>query len=240
MGGPRQALQQQLPVAPPAVFAIQSLPRRAALAAAGQAAVPRRVLPRADDARAEFHALGLTLLGPDRCRSASTRSSRFPSTTRWGASSSPSSSPATTTGRCAVVNGARARARCPLPAAGDYKVDLFAAAEEFGSYPLVGSRSTAPVEAVAVAAHAAQPLGSYFTRVKFRLTESSRPGSALPLSPRHTFQLPVTGSPRKSLKSRPGPRPWSGLNSHSRSSLQTTAWGRWTCPWSSSRRRRRS
>jgi hypothetical protein len=38
-----------------------------------------------------------------------------------------------------VVNGPRASARCELPAAGAYQVELYAAPEQYGSYPLVGS-----------------------------------------------------------------------------------------------------
>lgn len=41
--------------------------------------------------------------------------------------------------RCAVSNGARATARCALPARGAYRVRLFTGAEEYGSYAMVGS-----------------------------------------------------------------------------------------------------
>ena len=125
--------------APPAVFAISHFPDEPRWQLQARP-LSRGEFFRAPMMRAEFHALGLALLGPDRSQvsvdevfeiSVDNPMGRFILAKFVAHDGS--------TGRCAVANGPRARARCPLPAAGDYKVDLFAAAEEFGSYPLVGS-----------------------------------------------------------------------------------------------------
>jgi transglutaminase/protease-like cytokinesis protein 3 len=44
-----------------------------------------------------------------------------------------------TRGDCEVTQGATAAARCALPVAGTYQVDLYAAPQRFGSYPSVGA-----------------------------------------------------------------------------------------------------
>jgi len=126
--------------APPAVFAISHFPDEPRWQLQAPA-VSRGEFFRAPMMRAEFHALGLTLLGPDRSQvsvdevfeiSVDNPKERFFLASYVAEDGS--------TSRCAVVNGPRARARCVLPAAGDYRVKLYAAPEQYGnSYPLVGS-----------------------------------------------------------------------------------------------------
>lgn len=124
--------------APPAVFAVSHFPEEPRWQLQSPP-VSRGDFFRAPMMRAEFHALGLTLLGPDRSQvsvdevfeiAVDNPQGRFILAKFIGPAGA---------GRCAVVNGARATARCALPAAGAYQVELYAAPEEFGSYPLVGS-----------------------------------------------------------------------------------------------------
>jgi transglutaminase-like putative cysteine protease len=125
--------------APPAVFAVSHFPEEPRWQLQSPA-LSRGDFFRAPMMRAEFHALGLTLLGPDRSQvsvdevfeiAVDNPKGRFILAKFVG--------PDGSVGRCAVVNGPRASARCTLPAAGSYQVELYAAPEEFGSYPLVGS-----------------------------------------------------------------------------------------------------
>lgn len=127
--------------APPAVFAVSHFPEEPRWQLQSPP-LSRGDFFRAPMMRAEFFALGLTLLGPDRSQvsvdevfeiAVDNPQGRFILAKFVGAVGSGGA------GRCAVVNGPRASARCVLPAAGAYQVELYAAPAEFGSYPLVGS-----------------------------------------------------------------------------------------------------
>ncbi|MBA3549158.1 MAG: transglutaminase [Nannocystis sp.] len=125
--------------APPAVFTISHFPEEPRWQLQAPP-VSRGDFFRAPMMRAEFHALGLTLLGPDRSQvsvdevfeiAVDNPKGRF-LLAKYVA-------PDGSTGRCAVDHGPRASARCELPAPGAYQVELYAAPEQYGSYPLVGS-----------------------------------------------------------------------------------------------------
>jgi len=125
--------------APPAVFAISHFPDEPRWQLQSPP-LSRGDFFRAPMMRAEFHAMGLELLGPDRSQvsvdevfeiAVGNPKGRFILAKFIG--------PDGGVGRCAVVNGPRASARCELPAAGAYQVELYAAPEQYGSYPLVGS-----------------------------------------------------------------------------------------------------
>lgn len=125
--------------APPAVFAISHFPDEPRW----QLQAPplsRGDFFRAPMMRAEFHALGLTLLGPDRSQVSVDEVFEIAVDNPLGRFIlAKYVAPDGSTGGCAVVNGPRASARCELPAAGAYQVKLYAAAEQYGSYPLVGA-----------------------------------------------------------------------------------------------------
>lgn len=125
--------------APPAVFAVSHFPEEPRWQLQSPP-LSRGDFFRAPMMRAEFHALGLGLRAPDRSQvsvdevfeiAVDNPRGRF-LLARYVA-------PDGSTGRCAVVDGPRATARCALPAAGAYQVELFAAPEPYGSFPLVGA-----------------------------------------------------------------------------------------------------
>ncbi len=124
--------------APPAVFAVSHFPDEPRWQLQSPP-LSRGDFFRAPMMRAEFHALGLSLLTPDRSQVSVDEVFEVAVDNPQGRFILAKFAGPAGAGRCAVVNGARATARCALPAAGAYQVELYAAPEEFGSYPLVGS-----------------------------------------------------------------------------------------------------
>lgn len=125
--------------APPAVFAVSHFPDEPRWQLQ-EPPVSRGDFFRAPMMGADFFAEGLTLVAPD--RSQVTVDEVFELTVdnpRGRFILARHVAEDGTSERCAVVNGPRATARCALPAPGAYQVRLFAAAEEYGSYPMVGS-----------------------------------------------------------------------------------------------------
>lgn len=120
--------------APPAVFAVSHFPDEPNWQLLAEP-LSRGDFFRKPVLRAAFFAEGLELVAPD--RSQVTVADTFEIAlknplgrfflVRYTAADG-------TSGRCEVVNGPNAAARCPLPAAGTYSVDLFVGPAEYGDF----------------------------------------------------------------------------------------------------------
>lgn len=124
--------------APPAVFGVTHFPDEARWQLRSPE-LSRGEFFRQPMMRAEFYAAGLELVAPDRPQVSVAGSFeavvRNPSGQHFLARARGA---AGGEAECRVETGATATIRCDLPA-GEYQVELYAAPEEFGSYPLVGS-----------------------------------------------------------------------------------------------------